>query len=486
LIVALLPAHPSQLAPGSAPESYYRVAAVRERILEYAGGGNGLPPSCRYFAALFANEGPLARWEHARRYPPGVLDDLLAESPDVARSAWDARSLLVYLDIDYLNVDYPGEAFLHPADVFLKLEPVYLGARRVARRFGLGLMYLMTGRGYHLVGRIPLEDPLVTACADLVPEVPAWHRTSATRVPSWTAPADVREARAWVGLGLLLEFLAHAIVRASARRSVIPVVLNGTQVGETLVGRECISLDLSHAGDPQDVRHLRCAFSTYRMHRFRPDVVGDRIARHAPPLVALPRDGEPLLSMLRLRQSTVAAAAIARRCRTHIPVVTSGLASLLADYRRSSLASFHRGFYATPLRQPETWSAPEVEGALGSLPPCAAASLRCPNDLLLQPAHLQHVTRVLMSRSWAPRRIASLVGARYASDSGWGDHWQRVDPTTRADFDVRVFAGAVVAGLDGGVDFNCTSTQEKQMCPTTACSHDLRLDRERLCGNVRS
>ena len=53
-------------------------------------------------------------------------------------------------------------------------------------------------------------------------------------------------------------------------------------------------------------------------------------------------------------------------------------------------------------------------------------------------------------------------------------------PQTRAEFDVRVFAGMIHTGLDTLVDFNCVSAQEKDLCPRTGCTFDMRLDRDRL------
>ena len=55
-----------------------------------------------------------------------------------------------------------------------------------------------------------------------------------------------------------------------------------------------------------------------------------------------------------------------------------------------------------------------------------------------------------------------------------------MDRHTRADFDVRVFAGMLATGLDTLVDFNCASAQEKDICPRTGCPFDLRVDRDRL------
>jgi hypothetical protein len=59
------------------------------------------------------------------------------------------------------------------------------------------------------------------------------------------------------------------------------------------------------------------------------------------------------------------------------------------------------------------------------------------------------------------------------------------DAGTRAEFDVRVFAGLVAAGIDRAVDFNCRSAQEKGLCPSEPCVHDLRVDQRRLLAGLR-
>jgi hypothetical protein len=103
-----------------------------------------------------------------------------------------------------------------------------------------------------------------------------------------------------------------------------------------------------------------------------------------------------------------------------------------------------------------------------------------PNDLLLKPEYIQHVTRFLLSEGWAPRHIAGLVWSRYEKDCGWGDRWNHLSSRARAEFDVRVFAGMVATGLDRSVDFNCRSAQEKRLCPFAGCPRDLRVNRDRL------
>jgi Asp-tRNA(Asn)/Glu-tRNA(Gln) amidotransferase A subunit family amidase len=43
----------------------------------------------------------------------------------------------------------------------------------------------------------------------------------------------------------------------------------------------------------------------------------------------------------------------------------------------------------------------------------------------------------------------------------------------RAEVYTRFFAGLIAVGNDQMVDFNCTSTQEKFLCPGTGCPWNL-------------
>ncbi|MFI5178766.1 MAG: hypothetical protein ACHQO8_09385 [Vicinamibacterales bacterium] len=462
-------------------EEYYASPFVRERIREYCGVADGRPPTSVYLSALTGREGPLATWNDAPRYPVGALDSLLSAGADIARSAWDRADLLIHVDIDYQNVDVPAEAFLHPAEVFFKLEPIYRAALHTCRRFGIALMPLMTGRGYHFTGRVPLGDAVVDRLASIVPDPPRWLATLAGRQGDDEAPeVSVRHAKAYVGAGMLVEFLAHRMLRRAARRSPIPIVLNGTVVGSGLVGRECASIDLSYAGDPMDLRHMRVAFGAYQKHRFRPDIIGHRGASERPPFIAVPRGGESLAHLLSHGREFAHAERAARTRSTALPVVADGVGRALDAYERSTLARFHREFYASPRR-----SAAEVLDIfralpLRILPACVARPLLAPNDLLLQPASLQHVTRALLADGMAPRDIAALVCSRYDAPFGWGARWSRQDAETRAEFDVRVFTGLLVTGTDRALDFNCRSAQEKGLCPGGRCDEDLRDDRARL------
>jgi hypothetical protein len=439
--------------------------------------------SCVFLSAAFPGAPIPSGFTLDRRFPASDLDDVLDCGADIFRSTWDRHHLLVHMDVDYLNADRPGHAFARPADVFQKMEPTYQSIVELLTRYRIGLLTVMTGRGYQLTGRIPLDSLTVERLAALAPGVPDWYETQQRRLllPWIHDHFTPDHARAYVGLGLIMEYLAHHVIRHAASRSPLPVVMNGTNVGFGPEGREAVSLDLSFAGDPMDVRHVRVAFGGYQMHRFRPDLYGAEVAA-LDPLVAVPRWNSSLDEMLNRHRSRDGAACLAESSRTRIPTVTDGVAALLAEYEQSSLARFHRAFYLTEPNPPASWSRTYDRFDLSALPPCVAAPLVNPHDLLLKPEYIQHVTRFLMSEDWAPRHIAGLVWSRYEKDFGWGERWSLLSARARAEFDVRVFAGMVATGLDRSVDFNCRSAQEKRLCPLAGCPRDLRVNRDRLLG----
>lgn len=466
-----------------APRDYYGHPAVRRRIREYCGSCNRSPLTCLHFAAMTPGE-TMPQWETAARYPADALNHLLDAGADIARSLWDTENLLFHIDLDHHALDRPGEPFAHPADAFFELEPVFRVTHRVLGSYGIAPVALMTGRGYHFTGRIPLANPLIDRLAALVDAPPSWLASLPTRHPEGLPRAlDVRHARAAVGIGLLVEYAAHDILRLACRRARVPVTVNGTDVGRGGDGRTCISVDFSYVGDPLDMRYIRVAFGAYQLHRLRPDIFGS--ASNAPVLVAVPRTRSSLYRLLTSTRYPSGAARLARHTDAQLPDVTAGVETLLNSYTRSSLAVFHRNFYSQAPHPPEQWATTYHQLDLDTLPPCAAWPLRQPNDLLLQPARLQHVVRTLMADGWHPRHIAGLVHSRYARDEGWGPRWQRMDARTRAEFDVRVFAGLVATGVDEGIDFNCVSAQEKGLCPwDSACHRDLRDHRARLLRRV--
>ncbi len=465
--------------------AYYADPHVRQRVREYCGDGGDGVMTAVYLMALTGAESPHASWEYARRHPPDDLDRLLAEGADISRSLWDLRALLLHLDVDYLNIDYPGEAWYHSADVFFKLEPTYRAVHHLLRRFDLPLVAIMTGQGYHFTAAIPLASPVVDRLALLSPDIPNWLSTVGERHPGLPHDLPPRQARAYAGAGMLMEFFAHAVMRRARRRTPVPIVLNGTEVGPGLAGRDCVSIDLSCYGDPLDMRHIRVAFGAYQKHCFRPDLVGARAASQVPPLVAVPRKGALVPLPADARDMRHGARA-ARSGSAVLPDASAGVARLIEAYMRSPLAQFHRAFYATRRRAAAERAQLPDRLILPGLPACIARPLETPNDLLLQPARVQHVTRWFLAGGLPARDVAALIQSRYESDCGWGDHWRTRDAETRAEFDVRVFAALVATGIDQAVDFNCRSAQEKGLCPGETCGHDLRVDRNRLLAAVHA
>jgi hypothetical protein len=469
---------------GSRIAEYYRHAAVRTRIREYCGLEADSPASCVFLSAALPGSPQPTGWCIDPRFPTTSLDDLLDRGADLFRSLWDRGSLPVCIDMDYLNPEFVGHAFARPGEVFGKIEPTYAAVVELLGEYGIDLLALMTGRGYQFTGRIALDSPLISRLASLAPEVPDWYETLGRRLPPWITDRFGAElARAYVGTGLILEFFAHGVIRRAAPESSIPLVLNGTNVGLGPGGREAMSIDLSFAGDPLDIRHMRVAFGGYQLHRFRPDIYGPDVSA-LDPLVTVPRGNLPFDDLLCRYRGPEGAALLAAASPARMPDAAGGLTALTDAYERSSLARFHGAFYATRPHGPEAWPDTYDRFELMALPPCVAAPLLEPNDRLLKPEYLQHVTRFLLSEGWAPRHVAGLIWSRYAKDFGWGDRWNYLSPLARADFDVRVFAGLVMTGLDRGVDFNCRSAQEKQLCPTAACSRDLRVMRRRLLERV--
>jgi hypothetical protein len=479
----LLPGRPAS----PSIRDYYRDDQVRARIREYASMAGPGEPGCVYLAALTGRDGPFATWYQARHHPPETLDRLLEDGSDLARSMWDRSSLIVHLDVDYLNADFAGEAFAHPSDVFEKLEPVYTTTRNLLHEYGLPLLSVVTGEGYHFIGQVPWDSPPIARLADLSPAVPAWLSSVAQRHPPWVRDTiGPKEARAYAGLGMLVEHVAHRIMRESFAACPIPIVLNGTVVGRGGSGRECVSLDISFAGEPLDARHIRVAFGGYQKHRWRPDMVGETISRQVPPLVAIPRAGASLREMLAAGRGTDQALILSRLVTATIPTVTDGIPGLIDDYLASPIAAAHRRYHAEPLTRADQWPELFDRYEYDRLPSCVAAPLVEPNDRLLQPACIQHVTRAFLAMGWPARRIASLIQSRYAKDFGWGNRWSQMDAETKADFDVRVFSTLLYTGLDEGIDFNCVSAQEKHLCPTKECRRDLRANRDQLLRLVAS
>jgi hypothetical protein len=105
-----------------------------------------------------------------------------------------------------------------------------------------------------------------------------------------------------------------------------------------------------------------------------------------------------------------------------------------------------------------------IEISYDSLPICIRRMLDSPNDLLLRPACVRQLTRVLLALGWHPRHVAGLICMKFEEDHEWGNTWDYFDRLTRAEFYVRVFSGQCIGYCDPLKDFNCVSAQEQGLC----------------------
>jgi hypothetical protein len=281
-----------------------------------------------------------------------------------------------------------------------------------------------------------------------------------------------------------MEYIAHRVLDNSAEECQIPIELTAVEAGPSSRGREIISIDLSEYGDPLCTRGIRMPFSAYLKIEQQRGMLGE-IVEQLPPLFMIPLHemnvSQALLVMRDLGQVTD----LAQRASVQIPDQSLGMESLVAEYNRSTLSVFHERFYSEEHDPPEMWPQTYDRTPLELLPPCARRILQEPNDLLLKPAGIQHVVRVLMAVGWHPRHIAGLIRSKYERDFGWGELWYRYDAASRADFYTRLFSGLFAVRRDDLIDINCRSTQEKGYC-ATECPNNLEDYRACLLARRRN
>jgi hypothetical protein len=421
---------------------------VRQRIVEYLGGRRLRDATCAFLGRTDA-ENP-AMFE---RQPPEALDRMLEEGGDLARSLEDRLSMLIHLDIEYVNFDDPSEAYLNAPRIFRLQEPLVETIEARLLDFGIRYLHLVTGQGHHFVWRIPRESAVARAISELAVCTP----------PDATAPTV---EPLFPHIALMMEHFAHLVKKEAATRCSIPVEITALHVGAAASGmREMLSIDLSEYGDPLHSRMIRIPYTVYR----KPWLSGlfDRmgIEDRVNEFFTLPLHEMGLTQMLKHRHQPAKIISLARRAGVNIPLQENGTARLMDSYLSSPLCRFHRSFYAIEQDHPSRWADGYDRTPLDTLPPCAARILAEPNDRLLKPSGIQLITRCLLALGWHPRHIAGLVRSKFANPChGWGDRWREYDPATRAEFYVRLFAGQIATGLDTGVDFNCFSQQEKQFC----------------------
>ena len=371
-----------------------------------------------------------------------------------------------------MNFDQPAEAFLHPERVFELQLPVQETIEALLRGYGITPLHFLSGRGHHFVWRIEQDSPAFHQLAELGRGPSSlWSTIANQRGPHQEIVLpDV--ARAFAGLGLVVEYLAHEIKTIAARRSRIPVELTAVMVGPSGHGREMISIDISAFGDVLPVRLLRVPFSVYLKPWQQRGAIADAVLDKMKPLFMIPLQGMLLAEALVVMRSPEAMAELAKSAVTKIPEASSASERLIAAYRESRLKKFHDDFYAQEQHPSYLWPETYDRTPLDLWPACGRLMVEQPNDFLLRPSGILRVVRILLALGWHPRHIAGFIRSKYERDFGW-TQLADCDPATRADFYVRVFAGLFATGRDDLVDFNCTSAREQGLCFFTNCNDNL-------------
>jgi hypothetical protein len=453
-------------------KQYYQNKYVRSRMMEFLGGQNSTKAT-----AIFISQCDRCTYDDMTLYRPSDLTGLLNRELDVARSLWDDRSLLIDIDMEYVNFDFLGEPYLDPQRTFQLQEPVLKAAKEVLAEHGIVPMCLLSGRGYHLVWRISRNSSAFRHLVDLgrVPShLQAHYAKPHSPLGKPVAPALYK---AFSGLGLLMEYLACKIQRRAQPHCHLPIELTAVAPGPQERGREIISLDISEYGDPLNTRLLRIPFSVYRKPWEAKRIQDEYTLSRIPVMFLIPIQQGDLTNNLHLRTEAGEVAELARQSSTFIPAQGSSTLNLIKDYLSSKLHNFHNEFYSVEPEPPQSWNDTYDRAELFELPPCAQKILSEPNDLLLRPEGIRHLVRSLMSLGWHPRHIAGLIRSKYERDHGWGYLWYTYDAATRADSYTRIFAGMFFTNHDDLIDFNCTSTREKGLCPSEA--HSCSLDQLR-------
>ena len=446
---------------------FYRDANVRDRIREFVGATRGRAASAEFVSASDETAPP-----PFIPYPAHALDLLLDHGFEICRSLWDREWLIADFDIEYVNFDNPAEAFVDPERVFALQQPVAETIERVLCEYGIDALHVLSGRGHHFVCRIPQGSKVFTKLSEIgCGPSSLWGMENEPHPPNGRAVSpDI--ARAFAGLGLLMEFLAHRVKQIAAPRTAIPIELTAVEVGPSKHGREMISLDISEYGDPLYSRTIRVPFSVYLKPWQQSGGFPSNLLDNLQPFFVVPLGKIDWREGISVMRDSYRAAELARETMTEIPESTAGVEKLLRDYQQSELARFHAFFYEQEQHPPDIWPITYDNFSLDLLPACARVALEQPNDLLLRPAFIRRVVRVLLAMGWHPRHIAGLICSKFRRDFGW-TQFTDVDPATRADFYTRVFSGLFMARTDDLVDFNCVSAQEQGTCTFSNCGFNL-------------
>jgi hypothetical protein len=449
---------------------YYRNPTVRERMCEFLGGADVRTATAVYIAGTdgFSDYGDPSS--------PACLNEYLEACLEVDRSLWDQTFLIAHVDLEYHNFDCPEAPWLDPERAFKLQQPVLDATHRILGQAGAVPLILVSGRGFHLVWAIARGSMAFRRLVRLGWVTPSLQARYAQPCSPAGLAVDPALGLAFAGLGLVLEYVGHSVLKESGGSCALPVQFTAIEVGPGAGGREIVSFDLSEYGDPLHGRHIRLPFSAYLKPRQQQWKLGEEAVRRLLPIFEIPLSGMTPAQAIAAARNPDTVLELSRHASVRIPDESESMENVLDAYQGSELAAFHDRFYAQ-LRE-QASRPPGPSSKTGSIripgsPPCVEWFLEHPNDWLLKPVVLQHIVRVLTALDWTPSAISQLICASYHIACNWGGIWARLDPSNRAIFYTRLFAGMIATGCDQLIDLNCVSQKEKGYCMIPQCSSNL-------------
>ena len=151
--------------------AYYSNRDVQSRLLEFLGGDDVENATAKFITS----EGAGADVSY-RPHPPRHLWRCLEQQCEVGRSLWDSESLIIDLDIEYVNSDQPARSFVQPKDSYHLQEPVVATLQSWLNKHGLAPLHWISGQGHHFIWRISRSSEAFDKLVDL------GHLTESLRV----------------------------------------------------------------------------------------------------------------------------------------------------------------------------------------------------------------------------------------------------------------------------------------------------------------
>lgn len=437
---------------------FYEQPPVRERIMEFCGGGAGKPLST-YF--LVPGNSRISM-EHSPS-PPDCLAEHWDKGYEINRSLWDRESLLLHLDVEYVNHDYPGEPYLDPYRTFDLQSPLENTIQGFLLEAGIVSLHLISGRGHHFIWRITPDSPAFMELESMGHLLPAL-RAHYSRPRPFGEMVEEPMARAHNGLGLLMEFIALEIKKRASPHIMIPVDITAQHVTPSLHGRELISIDISEYGDPLNSRFIRVPFGVYLKPSQQREIIGEEYVERLPMMIMIPALLLDHVQRLEYMTDPQRARKLAESCHTSIPVQNEGTAKLLELYQNSTLRPVHGWYYLQEPHSPSAWPQTYDQLDRGVFPCCVRKIVEHPNDLLLKPSGMKPVILTLLGMGWHPRHIAGFLTSIFERDHGWGQVWIGYVPALRADFYTRLICSQAMLDPSALATFSCEYMRRAHFC----------------------